>query len=118
MARNFPVVTISSTAFQQLSSTKRQLQRAKGFSSLKDTEVPALQTYAKATSNPARIMASKTFLNELTQLIGMLNIFLNRRNAKTPNTGQSRAREGNHEVELLEMEAANLADCSIRIATT
>lgn len=109
-ARNLPVFITSSKAFQQMSSTKRQLQtEAPGFSSLEDTEIPAVQAHAKTMSNAARSIKSKEFLNEFDTLIGTIHLFLNSGNAEALDPSQNWAREKNCDVEALDTELANLA---------
>lgn len=107
VARSLPVFAISSTAYQKLRTTDRQLRaEVEGFTSLDDTEIPALQTHAKSMTKTGRIMASKTFLNEFIQLLGTLQIFANI--SDTDILQSSQGGERTYEVKVLEKETANL----------
>lgn len=109
IARCLPVYAISSKAYQQLRSTKRQLGiEAKGFSSLKDTEVPALQAHAKAMSNNGRVMASRAFLNGFAQLLSTIELYLNSSSTELLEPRKGLAQERTNEVKVLETEVANL----------
>lgn len=109
VARCLSVFTISSKAYQQLRATDKKLRtEAKGFTIVEETEIPALQTHAKSMTKTCQIMAYKAFLNELIQLLGTLQIFVNNTDSETLQSTQIGEQERTYEVKILEGDIANL----------
>lgn len=109
VARSLPVFTISSRAYQQLCATDSKLRaEANGFPSLEDTEIPALQTHAKGMTKTIRVLASRAFLTEFTQLLGTLQIFTNSSDSDILQSGEAGAQARTYEVKVLEKEIGNL----------
>lgn len=104
VARQLPVFTISSKAYQQMRSKKKEVRtEAKGFSDLGDTEIPALQAHAKGMSQTSQIMAFTAFLNEFTQLLGTLAILATESCVAEPSVwSDGQVKEGTHEVDVVE----------------
>lgn len=109
VARCLPVFTISSKAYQQLRATDKRLRtEIKGFTSLAETEIPAMQAHAKNMTKTGQIMAYKSFLNQLTQLLGTIQIFANNSDSEILQLSQVGEQERTYEVKVLEGEIVNL----------
>ncbi|KAI1134964.1 hypothetical protein F5Y05DRAFT_421688 [Hypoxylon sp. FL0543] len=77
VARTLHVFCVSSRAYQQL---RGRLQKddfqGQGFTSLDDTEIPQLQQHAKKLTEAGRASNCRKFLNELTQLINSMKLWV------------------------------------------
>ncbi|KAI1326365.1 hypothetical protein F5Y16DRAFT_231082 [Xylariaceae sp. FL0255] len=71
VGRSLPVFCVSSRAYQSLMGGKS----LEGFGNLEATEVPQLKKHLRDMTEPMRISSSKSFLNDLFQLLTSLHIW-------------------------------------------
>lgn len=76
MSRSLPVFCISSKAFQQLRGRAKRDTLVQGFRHLVDTEIPLVQEHARRLPEKGRILANRTFLNEVYLLLNSLTIWV------------------------------------------
>lgn len=75
VARSLPVFCVSSRAYQKLSGRLLKDNDVKGFTSVDQTEIPALQRHAKKLTEGTRASACRRFLNGLSQLCNSLSLW-------------------------------------------
>lgn len=76
IADALPVFCVSARAFQMLSGKiPQQDLQIDGFQSLEMTEIPALQSHARRLTESSREYRSRSFLNEVNELLNAINIF-------------------------------------------
>ncbi|KAI1819833.1 hypothetical protein F4861DRAFT_534136 [Xylaria intraflava] len=76
LARNFPVFCVSSRAYQKLQGRLRKDHtKSSGFICVEDTEIPDLQKHAKSLAEARRAIYSRSFLNEIFQLVNSMKLW-------------------------------------------
>ncbi|KAF7191395.1 Nuclear GTPase SLIP-GC [Pseudocercospora fuligena] len=75
VAESLPVYCVSSRAYQKLSGRLRRDNDVPGFTDIKETEIPALQSHCKKLTEAGRQATCSRFLNNLKQLLTSLQLW-------------------------------------------
>ena len=75
VARSLPVFCISSRGYQKLQGRFQKDAYVPGFSTVEETEIPALQAHCKQLTISGRTAAYKTFLTKLSTLLNSIAIW-------------------------------------------
>ncbi|KAL8946392.1 MAG: hypothetical protein Q9222_007207 [Ikaeria aurantiellina] len=72
VARGLPVFCVSSRGYQKLKGRLQKDRPVPGFQSIEETEIPMLQAHCTKLTEAGRIVSSRKFLNNLSQLLNSL----------------------------------------------
>ncbi|KAI2472405.1 hypothetical protein F4781DRAFT_445363 [Annulohypoxylon bovei var. microspora] len=94
LGHNIPIFCVSSLVYQEFRGRRRgNALRSLEFPSKKDTEIPQLQDHAKKTTEAGRVVSCQGFLNDLTQLINSIKLWILNNGSKNKLTDVEGQRE-------------------------
>ncbi|KAF2757867.1 hypothetical protein EJ05DRAFT_368999 [Pseudovirgaria hyperparasitica] len=93
VARDLPVFCVSSRAYQKLSGRLKKDSAVPGFTTLDQTEIPALQAHCKKLTEAGRSSSCRRFLNNLNQLLTSISLWASDDGSGATLTDQQKVRE-------------------------
>ncbi|KAL8889342.1 MAG: hypothetical protein Q9215_003371 [Flavoplaca cf. flavocitrina] len=88
VAKSLPVFCVSSRGYQKLQGRLRKDPPVPGFTSIEETEIPALQAHCEKLTETGRTNKCQAFINRLSSLLNSLTIW-----ASSDGTGANLTRE-------------------------
>jgi len=95
VAKSLPVFCVSSRGYQKLSGRMKKDASVPGFMTIKETEIPELQSHCKSLTVAGRQATCKRFLTTLSQLLNSLTLWASNDGNGLALTLEQRAAERN-----------------------
>lgn len=96
VAHGLPVFCVSSRGYQKLQGRLRKDPPVPGFTSVEETEIPALQAHCEKLTERGRSANCQSFINKLSQLLNSLTLWASSDGTGANMTAEERAKEARY----------------------
>ncbi|KAL8858213.1 MAG: hypothetical protein Q9178_005225 [Gyalolechia marmorata] len=96
VAKSLPVFCVSSRGYQKLQGRLRKDPPVPGFSTIEETEIPALQAHCEKLTETGRAANCRAFINRLSSLLNSLTIWASSDGTGANLTPEQKAREAKY----------------------
>ncbi|CAO1602122.1 hypothetical protein XANCAGTX0491_005753 [Xanthoria calcicola] len=96
VAKSLPVFCVSSRGYQKLQGRLRKDPPVPGFTSIEETEIPALQAHCEKLTETGRINNCRAFINRLSSLLNSLTIWASSDGTGANLTAEQKAKEARY----------------------
>ncbi|KAL8688345.1 MAG: hypothetical protein Q9224_004906 [Gallowayella concinna] len=96
VAKSLPVFCVSSRGYQKLQGRLRKDPPVPGFTTVEETEIPALQAHCEKLTETGRAANCRAFINRLSSLLNSLTIWASSDGTGANLTAEQKAREARY----------------------
>ncbi|KAI4087546.1 MAG: hypothetical protein LQ344_006699 [Seirophora lacunosa] len=93
VAKSLPVFCVSSRGYQKLQGRFRKDPAVPGFTSIEETEIPALQAHCEKLTETGRVAKCRAFINKVNSLLNSLTLWASSDGTGANLTAEQKARE-------------------------
>ncbi|KAL8652063.1 MAG: hypothetical protein Q9226_004426 [Calogaya cf. arnoldii] len=96
VAKSLPVFCVSSRGYQKLQGRLRKDPAVPGFTTIEETEIPALQAHCEKLTETGRANSCRAFINRLSSLLNSLTIWASSDGTGANLTPEQKAKEARY----------------------